>query len=449
MNRKICWTLVLCMLLNGSLWAQKSKTLPNILLILVDDLGYHDVSYYDSSQVSTPNLDALCRSGMRLDRFYSNSPVCAPTRAALLSGRYPDAVGVPGLIRYHANNNWGYLNPSTILMPKVLKQVGYHTALVGKWNLGLESPNLPNEKGFDHFHGWLEDMMDDYWTHLRHNINFLRFNLSTIQAQGHASDLFSDWSIQYLQAQAKSQQPFFLYLAYNAPHFPVQAPEEAIKKVQGRFPGLSEKRAKLSALIAHLDENIGRVIQALKANGQYDNTIIIFSSDNGGHLPDLANNGPLRDGKQSMYEGGLRVPSFVLWPGRIRPGSHSNQSLASMDVFPTLLDLLKLPAVPGLDGRSFAQILLAKTDAMEPRDLYFVRREGGPAYGGMAYHALMQGDWKLLQNSPFQPYELYDLSKDPKEQNNLMPSESKRFQQMNAQLMRYIQAGAKVPWQKP
>ena len=173
MNRKICWTLVLCMLLNGSLWAQKSKTLPNILLILVDDLGYHDVSYYDSSQVSTPNLDALCRSGMRLDRFYSNSPVCAPTRAALLSGRYPDAVGVPGLIRYHANNNWGYLNPSTILMPKVLKQVGYHTALVGKWNLGLESPNLPNEKGFDHFHGWLEDMMDDYWTHLRHNINFL------------------------------------------------------------------------------------------------------------------------------------------------------------------------------------------------------------------------------------------------------------------------------------
>ena len=136
------WCLSSCFL-----FAQNRK--PNVLIILTDDLGYHDVSYYDNKDLSTPNIDHLRRDGMRFDYFYSNSPVCAPTRASLMSGRYPDFVGVPGLIRYNKENNWGYLNPSTILLPKVLKKAGYHTAHIGKWNLGLESPNLPNEKGFD------------------------------------------------------------------------------------------------------------------------------------------------------------------------------------------------------------------------------------------------------------------------------------------------------------
>jgi arylsulfatase A-like enzyme len=320
------------------LFAQNRK--PNVLIILTDDLGYHDVSYYDTKDLSTPNIDLLRKDGMRFDYFYSNSPVCAPTRASLLSGRYPDFVGVPGLIRYNAENNWGYLNPSTILLPKLLKKEGYHTAHIGKWNLGLESPNLPNEKGFDLFHGWLEDMMEDYWTHLRHGINFMRLNNKKIEPQGHATDLFTQWSVEYIQKQAQSKQPFFLYLAYNAPHFPVQPPKEWLDKVLKKNPGMNEKRARLVALIEHLDDGIGKVVNALKQSGQYENTIIVFTSDNGGHLPDLANNGPVRDGKQSMYEGGLRVPTVISWPNKIPKGATSSHVNLSMDIYPTILDLV-------------------------------------------------------------------------------------------------------------
>ena len=243
---------------------------------------------------------------MRFDYFYANCPVCSPTRASLMTGRYPDHVGVPGVIRTYATDNWGYLDPEAILLPEKLNEVGYHTALIGKWHLGLASPNTPTERGFDFFHGWLGDMMDDYWKKRRHEINYMRHNQDSIDPEGHATDLFTQWSVDYIKEQAPKAEPFFLYLAYNAPHFPVQPPEDWLAKVKEREPQLSEKRAKLVAFIEHLDDGIGQVIQALKESGEYDNTIIIFTSDNGGLLRDEANNGPLRDGKQAVYEGGLR-----------------------------------------------------------------------------------------------------------------------------------------------
>ncbi|HEX5667603.1 MAG TPA: sulfatase-like hydrolase/transferase, partial [Chitinophagaceae bacterium] len=172
---------------------------PNILLILTDDLGYHDVSYYGTKDLRTPNIDQLCRSGMRFDNFYANSPVCSPTRASLMTGRYPEYVGVPGLIRSNPNDSWGYLDPTAILLPAILKKAGYHTALIGKWNLGLESPNLPNEKGFDLFHGWLEDMMEDYTIKRRLAKNYMRLNQDSIDPKGHATDVFTAWSIEYLR----------------------------------------------------------------------------------------------------------------------------------------------------------------------------------------------------------------------------------------------------------
>lgn len=221
--------------LSTNVWSQKSQK-PNILIILTDDQGYHDVSYYGTKDLQTPNLDLLSKSGMRFDYFYSNSPVCAPTRASLMTGRYPDYVGVPGLIRTTADNNWGYLDPKAILLPVKLKEAGYHTAHVGKWNLGFESPNLPNEKGFDYFHGWLEDMMDDYYTHLRHGQNFMRLNKQMIDPIGHATDLFTKWSVDYIKKEAKDFSPFFLYLAYNAPHFPVTPPQEWVEKVKNGNP---------------------------------------------------------------------------------------------------------------------------------------------------------------------------------------------------------------------
>jgi arylsulfatase A-like enzyme len=426
-----------------------TKSKSNILIILTDDQGYHDVSYYGTEDLQTPNIDALRKDGMRFDNFLTNSPVCAPTRAALLSGRYPDRVGVPGLIRFHPENNWGYLDPKTVLLPQKLKEANYHTAHIGKWNLGLESPNLPNQKGFDLFHGWLEDMMDDYVIKRRHGENFMMLNDQVIDPPGHATDLFTEWAVDYISEQAKDEQPFFLYLAYNAPHFPVQPPKEWSDRVRQRNPGLPEKRSNLIAFIEHLDNGIGKVIASLKESGQYENTIIIFTSDNGGHLPDLANNGPLRDGKQSMYEGGLRVPTLVSWPGQIAAGSSTNQLNLSMDIYPTLLQLAGVEINHTVEGRSFLNTLLGNAVKEEERVVYFTRREGGLTYGGKTYHALRKGDWKLLQNSPYQPMELYNLKIDPKEENDLIKSEPEIYKEMNSILMQYIQEGGKTPWQKP
>jgi len=277
-----------------------SKT--NILLILVDDLGYGDLSSYGTTDLQTPNIDKLVTKGVRFNNFYANCPVCSPTRASILTGCYPDKVGVPGVIRTHKSDNFGYLSPHATLLPTMLKKVGYHTAIIGKWHLGLESPNTPNERGFDFFHGFLGDMMDDYNTHRRHKINYMRLNDKEIDPKGHATDLFTNWSIDYLKERSKSKQPFFLYLAYNAPHTPIQPPADWVKRVKKREPGISDKRAELAAFIEHLDDGIGKVIQSLKENKLYENTLIVFTSDNGGLLRVGANNGDLRDGKQSMYE---------------------------------------------------------------------------------------------------------------------------------------------------
>ena len=154
---------------------------PNVVVILADDLGFGDLSSFGAKDLRTPNIDALLASGVRFNNFYANSPVCSPSRAALLSGKYPDLVGVPGLVRTYPADNWGYLSEKAVLLPRMLKNAGYHTAIVGKWNLGLESPNLPTERGFDFFHGFLGDMMEDYYTHLRHGRNYMRRNEEVIE----------------------------------------------------------------------------------------------------------------------------------------------------------------------------------------------------------------------------------------------------------------------------
>ncbi|MPR33041.1 sulfatase family protein [Salmonirosea aquatica] len=451
-----CLLILLIGFLSGSAPRQiPAASQPNILVILTDDQGYHDVSYYGTQDIKTPHMDQLAKSGMRFDNFYANCPVCSPTRAALLTGRYQDFVGVPGVIRTHPENSWGYLDPQATTLPSLLKKAGYQTAIIGKWHLGLESPNLPNERGFDTFEGWLGDMMDDYWKHRRHGINYMRDNAKTIDPAGHATDLFTQWAVDYVSNHAKTKQsatahPFFLYLAYNAPHFPVQPPADWLKRVQTREPGIEPKRAELVALIEHLDDGIGKVIAALKATGQYDNTLIVFTSDNGGHLPSLANNGPTRDGKQSMYEGGLRVPTALVWPGRIKPDAISPQVNLTMDLFPTLLEAAGVTPGPTLEGRSFLPTLLGQTPADEPnRPLYFTRREGGTEYGGQCSYAMRQGDWKLVKNTPFEAMELYNLKNDPLEKHNIRQEHPDQYKKLNALLMQHIQQGGRVPWQSP
>lgn len=419
---------------------------PNFLIIFTDDHGYGDVSTYHKSDVETPNLDRLASEGMLFTNMRANCTVCSPSRAALLTGRYPDRVGVPGVIRTKPEDSWGYLAPGVPTLADELKKAGYHTAIIGKWHLGLESPNTPNERGFDFFHGFLGDMMDSYTTHLRQGHNYMRRNAEVIDPQGHATDIFAGWAIDYFKERSKEKKPFFLYLAFNAPHFPIEPPEEWIARIKKRAPQLEEKRLLNVALIEHLDDRIGRVLAALKEAGLDQNTLVAFSADNGGSLPHAQNNDPWRDGKTSHYDGGLRVPFMLRWPGQIQAGSRSDYSGLNFDLFPTFLELAGVKPAADLDAVSLLPILKGGS-INQPRDLYFVRREGGPQHNGKSYEALIRGEWKLMQNAPYSPLELYNLKADPQEKNNLMGKAPKVFRELSEALRRHVQIGGATPWQ--
>jgi arylsulfatase A-like enzyme len=464
---------------------------PNFLLILTDDHGYGDVSAYRQADIQTPHIDSLATEGMLFLNMRANCTVCSPSRAALLTGRYPDRVGVPGVIRTDPSNSWGWFDPSVPTLAHELKQAGYHTALVGKWHLGLESPHIPNERGFDFFHGFLGDMMDSYTTHLRHGHNYMRRNADIIQPNGHATDLFSDWAVDYLRDRARQPtQPFFLFLAYNAPHFPIEPPAHWLERVNQRLPGLAPARALNVAFVEHLDDAIGRVLAALREAGLEQNTVVVFTSDNGGSLPHAQNNDPWRDGKQSHYDGGLRVPFIARWPLGIAPGSQNDYAGLIFDLFPTFLNLAKAEVPADLDavsllknrqdlqngspitslspsdgervpaGRVRGDGVVYSTDSSvsslfqdgtidTPRDLYFVRREGGLRYGGKSYEAIIRGNWKLLQNDPYSPLELYNLQQDPYESTNLAGQNLPIFRELAAALRHHIQRGGAAPWQPP
>jgi len=431
----------------GLAFQAEAATQPNILFILADDLGYGDLSSYGATDMRTPHIDGLMGRGMRFNAAYANCPVCSPTRASLMTGRYPDRVGVPGVIRTYDRDNFGFLDPDVFTMPDALRDNGYHTALVGKWHLGLESPNTPNERGFDFFHGFLGDMMDDYYEHRRHGVNYMRKNDDVIDPEGHATDLFSDWSADYIRNRAGEDEPFFLYLAYNAPHSPIQPPKDWVRVVQARESGIAEDRAKIVALIEHMDDGIGRVLKALDESGQAENTIIVFTSDNGGDLPRGARNAPWNNGKGTMYEGGIRVPTCAVWPGRITPGAQSDAVTLTMDWFPTLCRAVGGTVPDAVDGDSILPVLEGDAVDVGERTLVWVRREGN-RFGGQEYYAIRRGRWKLLQNTPFEPLRLYDLEDDPGEQNAL-PEKHRMYKELFAELRNHVIRAGTVPWSPP
>ena len=423
---------------------------PNILVILTDDQGRGDYSAFGTKDIRTPHMDRLCREGLTFQNFFANSCVCSPTRAALLTGCYPDRVGVPGVIREETpDDSWGYLTPQATLLPQLLTPAGYHTAIIGKWHLEIGTPNTPTKRGFDFFHGFLGDMMDDYWTHRRHGHNFMRRNLDVVDPRGHATDVFTGWACDYLAERAKAGGPFFLYLAYNAPHDPIQPPPEWLAKVKQREPGISEKRAKLVALIEHLDDGIGKVLDTLDRTGLAGNTLVIFTSDNSGVLANGANNGPWRSEKGHMYEGGLRVPGAARWPGVVTPGTSTDRMTLTMDIFATACAAAGVEPPANIDGISFLPVLRGEPLPVQRREFYFVRREGGPAYGGKTIDAYRRGDWKLLQDSPFKPLELYDLKSDPRETTDLAAKNRRLFNELSTALRKQIQRAGSVPWQAP
>ncbi|KAA5543284.1 sulfatase-like hydrolase/transferase [Roseiconus nitratireducens] len=429
---------------------------PNLLLILADDLGFGDVSYQGALDIRTPALDRLAAEGIRFDNMRANCTVCSPTRAAILTGRFADRVGVPGVIRTNPENSWGFFDPTVPTLAARLGKLGYHTAIVGKWHLGLQSPNTPTERGFDHFHGFLGDMMDDYYTHLRGGQNFMRLNDRVIDPEGHATELFTQWAIDYItQRSGQPERPFFLYLPYNAPHFPIQPPDEWLQRTQQRLPDLDEKRAKNVALVEHLDHHVGLLLEKLDALGLRDKTVVAFTSDNGGSLPHAQRNLPFRDGKQSHYDGGLRVPFLIRPTDASLAGTRSDYAGLTFDLAATFLDLAGAQEFPNWAGEGDAQmdavslrpILEGRTMAQADRELYFVRREGGNRYVGKAYHALVKGKWKLMQNDPFSPLELYDLEADPEETSNVVDDHHGIVRQLKDALRGHVQNGGRVKWQ--
>jgi arylsulfatase A-like enzyme len=410
---------------------------------MADDLGYGDLSSYGAKDLRTPHIDQLIAESMRFDNFRANSCVCSPTRAALISGRYPELVGVPGVIRHYAKGNWGYLDPKSIMLPEVFQKAGYHTSLIGKWHLGYTKENLPNQRGFDEFHGWLGDMMDSYWKHKRGGKNYMRWNEEPIQPEGHATDLFTQWSIASIQRRVEADQPWFQFLAYNAPHDPIHPPKDWLEKVKQREPEISEKRAGIVALIEHMDHSIGQVLDTLKKTGQYENTIVVFTSDNGGDLNFGASNGNLRSGKGSFYEGGVKVPTSIRWPGKISAKQTSTFHALTMDLIPTLADLCQVPIDHKIEGLSFKKLLLTGNQPAFDRPEFYMWLQN------TTKQAMRLGEWKIVRDDIGATVELYHLKNDPLETTNLAVAEPERLKQMTKTLDAHLAAAKEVPWQRP
>jgi len=415
---------------------------PNIIFILADDLGYGDLSCYGAKDLQTPNIDALAQQGITFTRAYANSTVCSPSRASILTGNYPDLVGVPGVIRDMQDNTWGNLREDITTLPEELQKLNYNTALIGKWHLGYKSPDLPNDRGFDYFKGFVGDMMDDYYTHRRAGVNWMRENNQVINPKGHATDMFTDWTLEYLREQNKQEKPFFLFLTYNAPHDPVQPPQEWLSKIQNKEQNSTLKRQKMIAFVEHLDYNVGRILDQLNNSDLGENTIVVFTSDNGGALQYGASNNPFTGGKGDFFEGGIRVPCIVKIPSSSQI-KQSEEPLLLMDFHPSLIKM----AGGKIDKNLPSELIVDLFDLPRnntSRNMIWMRREGHK-FGGRIYYAISDGRYKLLQRNPFSGYELFDLINDPNETSPIKLPKVKMA--LKKALTKHIQTSGKIQWQ--
>lgn len=416
---------------------------PNILLIVSDDQGYLDLGSMGSPDIQTPRLDQLAAEGIRLTSYYAAFPVCTPSRGALLTGRYPQRNGTYENFRNdRVNDDYRYppheyaLSPERILgmdvretpLSELLSAAGYATGVFGKWDLGSLRRFLPLQRGFDDFYGFVNTGID-YWTHERYGVpSMYRGNAPTRADRGtYATFLFEREALRFLEE--RRAQPFFMYLAYNAPHGAssldrgirgfVQAPGECLAKYPqpDRIDG--ERRLKYMAAVTCMDGSIGRILDRLDQSGLRDDTIVLFTSDNGAGRG--GDTGPLRGRKGQMFEGGVRVPLLMRWPGQIEPGSVSAEFLTALEVFPTLAKAagVSLPTDLVLDGFDMLPVLQGRERS--PRESMFWERQG--EYGARV------GKWKLVQSRRGDG--LFDLSEDLGERTDLsdkLPAVKRRLE---------------------
>jgi arylsulfatase A-like enzyme len=396
--------------------AQSKK--PNIVYIVSDDQGWKDVGYH-GSDIKTPNLDRLATNGTRLEQFYAQ-PMCTPTRAALMTGRYPFRYGLQTAV-IPSSHTYG-LATDEYLLPQALREAGYTTAIVGKWHLGHADPKYwPRQRGFDYQYGPLIGEID-YFTHEQHHVVDWYRNNQVVKEEGYSTTLLGNDAVKLINENDPSK-PLYLYLTFNSPHTPYQAPQEYLDKYQNIA---DPSRRAYAASITAMDDQIGRVLDALDKKGTRENTIIFFQSDNGGTRNKMfagegdmskivipCDNGPYREGKGSLYEGGTRVIALANWPGHVRSGATVDGMIHVVDIYPT---------IAALAGAS-----TTKAKPLDGMDMWSTISEGKPSprteviYNVEPFRAgVREGDWKLIWRSPLpSSIELYNIPQDPSEKNNL------------------------------
>lgn len=419
----------LAILIAGSAHAQAPK--PNIIFILADDLGWKDVGFH-GSDILTPNLDKLAAEGARLERHYA-MPMCTPTRAALMTGRYPMRYGlqtgvIPGAGTYS-------LPMDEVLLPQTLKNAGYKTYMSGKWHLGHAKKDFwPNHRGFDSFYGATVGEID-HFSHSSHGVQDWYRNDDALKEEGFDNSLFGAEAVRIINSH-DVKDPLFLYLAFTAPHTPFQAPQQYLD----RYPSISDPNRKAyAAMVSVIDDEVGKVVAALEKKGMRKNTLIVFSSDNGGVRSSIfsgdtkvsgdlpASNGPYRDGKGTVYEGGTRVVALANWPGNVRAGV-VNEPMHMVDWYPTLASLAGASSVSKkqLDGTDVWSTISSGAPSPRKEVLYNVDPFGG---------GLGVGDWKLVWKSTLpQKVELFNLKDDPSETKNRAKDEAGIVSAMQARL---------------
>ena len=367
---------------------------PNVVLIMTDDMGWADIGSYGAPDIRTPNIDSLARDGVKLTDFYSNGVLCTPTRAGLMSGRYQQRYGLEIALPNEGAPEADRGLPATgRTLPRLLKNNGYATALVGKWHLGYKAEYSPSAHGFDYFFG-LKSGYHDYYTH--HSGNGkpdLWENDRPIEATGYMTDLITERAVKFIEQTAG--RPFFIDVAYNAPHWPYQVPDKpSVAPNNGRhvMPGdpTTSTRADYVAMVERVDRGVGEVLRALERRGVANSTIVIFTNDNGGEW--LANNAPLFNRKLTVWEGGIRVPALIRWPGRIPAGKASDQVGITMDLTASILAATgtAVPVDARLEGINLMPILEGRAPEVE-RTLFW-----RTTTGNRSQKAVRRGDWKVV-----------------------------------------------------
>ena len=454
---KLSWLLTFLVVGVSLVGAPVADRKPNFLFILIDDMGWTDLGCYGSKYYQTPNIDQLAKEGMKFTRAYAACPVCSPTRASILTGKYPARLHLtdwlPGrddkpdqkLSRPKINQE---LPLSEVTIAEALKSAGYISASIGKWHLGGKD-NTPESQGFDvNIGGNHNGSPPSYFSPYRTKNKSIP--LPEIKPGEYLTDRLTDETIKFIETN--KDKPFFVYLPYYAVHIPLQAKQELIEKYKGiNDPNGLQKNPVYAAMIETLDENIGRLMEKLKELKLADNTVVIFTSDNGGvsvseggSVP--TSNVPLREGKGFLYEGGIREPLIVRWPGVVKEGSVCTNAISSIDYFPTFCELAGVSITNKVDGVSIVP-LLKQTGHLAPRELYWHY----PHYanqGGRPGGVVIDGDFKLIEWYETGRWELYDLKNDLGEKTNLVSTHRQKAVEMQVKLdqwRRYVNAQMMLP----